>query len=270
MPVSKKARRHRRPLPSSVPARTPGAAGADRGRRPRPANRDARPFWERHATAIAGAVVLVGVVGLGAWVFVQSTRPAYACQSLLTPPPATPTPAATATPGASPTAGATPAPTPLLGFTVPDRGSAHGSGSDTITYLECPPASGTHDPVTARRGYYPPDSSIRPGAWIHSLEHGLVVVLYSCGGDGTGCPDGATLDALEAFAENAPQTDVARACGIKNKAIVARFDEMTTRFAALSWDRVMLDDTFDAPAFLAFYEQWVDRAPTSEAEGCDR
>jgi hypothetical protein len=58
-------------------------------------------------------------------------------------------------------------------------------------------------------------------------------------------------------------------CGIPNKLIVARFDEMSTRFAALGWNRAMLSDAFDPETFLTFYQQWVDNAPTEEARGCD-
>ena len=106
-------------------------------------------------------------------------------------------------------------------------------------------------------------------AWIHSLEHGLVVVLYGCGADGNACPDSATLAALRQLADDARQTEVAAQCGIKNKLIVARFDQISTRFAALGWDRAMLSDTFDPATFMTFYEQWVDNSPTEEARGCD-
>lgn len=97
----------------------------------------------------------------------------------------------------------------------------------------------------------------------------MIVALYSCGQDGSACPDQTTLDALKQFADDAPQTDVAAACGLPNKLIVARFDEMSTRFAAIGWDRVMLADTFERATFETFYTQWVDRSPTAEARGCD-
>jgi hypothetical protein len=97
----------------------------------------------------------------------------------------------------------------------------------------------------------------------------MIVVLYSCGPDGNACPDQATLDALRRFEDDAPQTAAAAACGIANKLIVARFDQMTTRFAAVGWDRAMLSDTFDPATFLTFYSQWVDNAPTAEALECD-
>ena len=268
--MSKKARSHRssRPAPPDRrppdPARGP-AAGERTGRRVHPVARDSRPFWKRNASALISALVLVGVVGFGAWVFLQATRPAYACQSLLTAPPATPTPAASSSPAATPTPAA---PTPQLGFPVADRGNKHGSGSDTLTFGECPPSSGTHDPQPATRGFHGPGDAVRPGAWLHSMEHGYVALLYSCGAGGTSCPDPETLDALRAFADNAPQSEVAGACGLRNKLVVARFDDMSAPFAALGWDRVLLNDTFDQDLFLSFYGQWVDNAPTSEAKEC--
>lgn len=150
-----------------------------------------------------------------------------------------------------------------------DRGRNHVAEGTTIQYAECPPTSGLHYGNPARHGYYAPNQNLPVGAWIHSLEHGMIVVLYSCGQDGKSCPDQATLDALKAFDESAPQTAVAAQCGIPNKLIVARFDQMSTKFAALGWDRAYLSDTFDQQTFLTFYNQWVDNSPTQEPNACD-
>jgi len=294
-------------------------------RRPRDQRRRAtqRTFLQRYGYQILSALVIAGVVALGAYIYFQASRPVYACASLLTPPPPTPSPIVTPTPAVtqspsptpspsaspspsptpspspspSPTAGESPAqtstptatptstptatptatpeptptpvPTPQLGFVVNDRGRNHIPEGQTIRYAECPPTSGPHYGSVARHGYYDPDENLPVGAWIHSLEHGMVVVLYGCGQDGNACPDPATRDALRHLAETAPQTEVAAQCGIPNKIIVARFDQMSMRFAALGWDRAMLSDTFDPATFLTFYEQWVDNSPTEEARGCD-
>ena len=45
--------------------------------------------------------------------------------------------------------------------------------------------------------------------------------------------------------------------------IVARFDDMKTRFAAMLWDRVLLLDTFDSAQILTFFQQFGD---TTEPE----
>jgi hypothetical protein len=172
-------------------------------------------------------------------------------------------------PTATPVPTPTPLPTAQVGFVTLDRGRTHVASGTVIEYAECPPASGQHYAVPAHRGFYAPDQKLPVGAWVHSLEHGMVVVLYSCGADGKSCPDSATLDALRQFSDNAPQTQIAQQCGIKNKLIVTRFDQMSTKFAAVGWDRVMLSDTFDQATFLTFYNQWVDNSPTAEAKGCD-
>lgn len=245
-----------------------------------------RPFLDRYGYRILSALVLLAVALAGVYIYLQASRPAFACTSLLTPPPATPTPVVTATPRPTPTPTPTPSPTlepsptpkpsptpeptPWLGFGVTDRGRNHVlPGGETIRYAECPPTSGPHSPSPAKRGYYGPDQNLPVGAWVHSLEHGLIVVLYSCGQDGDACPDQATRDALRQLADTAPQTDAAAVCQIRNKIIVARFDQMSTRFAALGWDRAMLSNEYDAGTFLTFYGQWVDNSPTDEARGCD-
>jgi len=150
-----------------------------------------------------------------------------------------------------------------------DRGRIHVPADQAIRYLECPPTSGPHHGNPARRGYYAPDQNLSVPAWVHSLEHGMIAVLYSCGETANSCPDQATREALRQLADTAPQTDVAAQCQIKNKIIVARFDQMSTRFAAVGWDRALLSDTFDPATFLTFYQQWVDNSPTDEARGCD-
>jgi Protein of unknown function (DUF3105) len=298
-------------------------------RRPRDQRRRApqRSFVQRYGYQILSGLVIAGVAALGAYIYLQASRPTYACSALLTVPAATPTPIVTptplitpkpsATPTASPSPAATPSPsptptpsptpspsptatesgspaasptesptpspvptatpeptptpvpTPQLGFVVTDRGRIHVPTGQTVQYAECPPTSGPHYAAPAKRGYYAPDQTLPVGAWIHSLEHGMIVVLYSCGPDGNACPDGNTQAALKTLADTAPQTDVAKQCGIKNKIIVTRFDKMSTRFAAVGWDRAMLSDTFDPATFLTFYQQWVDNSPTEEAKGCD-
>ena len=92
---------------------------------------------------------------------------------------------------------------------------------------------------------------------MHDLEHGYVVVAYSCA---NGCPSQAELDAMRQAMDNAPQSDTAKTCGEPNSMFVVRFDSMTSRFAYIAWDRVQLTDTFDAQAATTFMQQWQDQA----------
>lgn len=221
--------------------------------------------------AIVGGVILVAV-------FVQSsTRTAYACDSLLTPGPVAPEPTATPAldPPPSPGASIAPAPTQQLGFPVTDLGTEHERDTSVvIDYAYCPPASGPHWSIggeaPAPRDFYGPEESVEPQQWLHNLEHGFVMALYSCGPDGQSCPSEAELAALRVVYEDAPTTDGALACGVPNKVIVTRFDEMSSRFAYVSWDRELLTDTVDPQVGITFAEQWTDPPSAPERGGCFR
>ena len=120
-----------------------------------------------------------------------------------------------------------------------------------------------------RRAYYGPEGEQNPGQWIHNLEHGYVVGLYSCR---NGCPSGDELAQLQRFQNEAPKTEGADVCvpPVPNKVIVARFDQMSTRFALIAWDRALLTDTFDVEAAKTFAQQHVDspQAPERFSQQC--
>ena len=179
-------------------------------------------------------------------------------------------PSESASPSASPTP--VPQPTQLVGFPAADLGRLHIVDVGTkITYAYCPPASGSHYNVSgsgpiARLFYGPELGEQNPGGWVHDLEHGYVVVAYSCA---NGCPSQAELDAMKQAMDNAPESDNAKACGEPNRMFVVRFDSMSTRFAYIAWDRVELTNTFDAQAATTFMQQWQDQA-NPEQQACDR
>ncbi len=233
---------------------------------------------ERYRVLIIVGAVAVGLIALAA-VFMQSANAApYTCTTLMTPGPAAPAPAAPAAtvapgastapgaatvapgastapaasgaPGTTPAATPTPVPTPRLGFVAQDMGQGHVSESTSVTYAYCPPTSGQHfNSKTAPlpRRFYGPDDIVRPGNWLHNLEHGYAVILYK------GEPDAATLDQLRTIMDEAPGTSFStEQCGLPNKVLVVRFDDMTTPFAAVSWDHALLLPTFD-PQQLATY-----------------
>lgn len=209
------------------------------GRRP-PLTATSRLPWLRLAL-VAGAagvaVLLVAFVFLGA-----ATQRAYACESRLAPGAAGPD-----------------------GEATRELGNRHVVFGADLSYAYCPPASGDHfsergkGPIPVR--FYPPSSEASPGGWIHNLEHGYVVALYSCGDDGSACPGEAELEALRNFQANGPPTASAQACGIPSKVLTARFDSMSARFALLAWNRVALSPTFDRAAAVAFATRWIDQAP---------
>jgi hypothetical protein len=138
----------------------------------------------------------------------------------------------------------------------------------SVRYDYCPPASGRHynlgngEAPLARR-FYTPDIARPPQHWIHNLEHGYVVILYR------GEPEPEVLDELRRVMDEASASDWNLAnCGTSapNKVIVVRFDDMEpgVDFAAVSWDRALLQEQLDADELLAFAEQWQDGPATPE------
>jgi len=134
---------------------------------------------------------------------------------------------------------------PALGESVPDEGFEHvGVGTD-IQYQAHPPASGPHYPAPAPAGVY--DKGLSPGFWVHSLEHGYVVVVYK-----PPVSDAQLLQFREML-KDFPKTKFGNV-----KLVIAPYDLMLHPFAALAWDHRMWLDGFDRAKLLAFYRAYVD------------
>jgi hypothetical protein len=248
---------------------------------------DQRGFVDRYGGLLLLGFTIIGVAALLA-VFVQSsTKTTYACDSLLTPGPVEPAPIATpaaqasAGPTPAPGASATPEPTPVpaptqrLGFPVTDLGRSHvRDTNEVIDYAYCPPGSGPHWAIAGEapvpRDFYGPEEAVDPQQWIHNLEHGFVMLLYSCGDDGQSCPTDAEFAQLRTIYDDTPTTDDATVCGVPNKVLVARFDDIATRFAYIAWDRELLVDEVDPEQGIAFAEQWTNAPAAPERGLCFR
>ena len=156
---------------------------------------------------------------------------------------------------------------------MPDLGKFHvADPGATIRYDYCPPASGDHYNIAGvapmPAAIYPPATERAPGFWVHNLEHGYTVALYRCpsGQLGVGeCISQAEYNQLEQFFNQAPRPPVS-AC--PKKLVVARFDEMSSDFALLAWDRVLLLDEFDIDKAMTFTEQWTEHVAAPEATTC--
>ncbi|MEW5992249.1 MAG: DUF3105 domain-containing protein [Chloroflexota bacterium] len=176
---------------------------------------------------LVGAAAIVAVVAFVGLAFLSSsTAAAYNCEELLGAP-------AGASEGEA--------------FSTESLGSQHVTVGTRIRYGFCPPTSGSHYSAAGagplRPGFYGPGDAAGPGGWVHNLEHGYVVALYRCA-DGN-CPPEPELEALRTFAANGPPTQAAAACGYRSKVLVARFDDLSTPFALVAWDRALLLDAFD-------------------------
>ena len=204
-------------------------------------------FYERHRTALLGAIAAVVVVVVGGFLFFSLTAAPYSCTTITQP-----VPAGTALPNGSP------AP---LGQAQPDMGQFHVAIGSSQRYSYCPPASGPHynnagidGPIPAK--YYGPDDGTKPEGWIHNLEHGAIVILYNCSMGACTDANAATLQALAANFPNSP------ICGIRGgvlSPVIARFDSMAAPFAALVWDKVFYLNTLDTSQILEFYKTQGER-----------
>ncbi len=143
-----------------------------------------------------------------------------------------------------------------------------------MDYAYCPPDSGDHYIVAGRaplpRNFYDSNDDPTPEYWLHNLEHGWVVLLYKNDSTPGDAPSAAELSAMKAFYDSAPQsTYTPNSClTVPNKVIAVPFNDMTTRFALLAWDRALLTDTFDPQQALTFYTQWVDSPQAAEHGIC--
>ncbi len=227
--------------PATGGARGPGGTSRA-GRREHPRAYVRKSFYERYRSLILGLAVVATVVLVSAFVFTSAAAKSYSCSTLLQPAPA-------ASGG-------------RLGQPVDDLARQHLDVGEKARYTYCPPASGAHynqagqGPIRPR--YYGPDDPTTPQGWIHNLEHGGIVILYNCK---NGC-DGAALQELQSLAQNFPDSPVCHIPrGTNVSPVIARFDEMNAKFAALVWDRILFQDTLDTNQILEFYRTEAERNP---------
>lgn len=143
---------------------------------------------------------------------------------------------------------------PPPGRAVPDEGREHVAVGTPLDFKSNPPASGTHYPIWTRPGVY--TEAQDKGSWVHSLEHGYVVILYNCPND---CPE--ITSQLRQFYESAPRS---RKYGYQ-KLVIAPYREMSSRIAVVAWDHVDEMDTLDLDRLNRFYRAYMDKGPEDAA-----
>ena len=219
---------------STSPTGTPRA-----GRRATARHQTNEPAIQRFRTPILVLVVIALVGGVSLFVLTSATAPAYACTTVDT---------------------VRTAAADELGQVQADMGRGHTQSGDKVTFAVCPPASGKH---LNKNGFgplqpkvYGPDDQSLPNGWIHNLEHGGLVLLYSC--DKGACDD-ASLQKLRNLNAGFPASAI---CGLPAGTVgpvVARFEQMPTKYAALVWDRVLYLDNLDGTEVYDFYSRYGER-----------
>jgi len=125
-----------------------------------------------------------------------------------------------------------------------------------LTYATNPPSSGNHYAIWAAYGTY--DRVFPRGFWVHSLEHGAVVITYHC-------PEGCAAEIAEAqaFIDGLPAD-----CGPTSRRVILTPDpDLDVRFAASAWGFTLRANCFDRAAFSDFFTMHYDHAPESICGG---
>lgn len=134
---------------------------------------------------------------------------------------------------------------PLLGQQVPDEGFEHVAVGSQIHYKANPPASGPHYPFPAPAGVYP--NGLQTGFWVHSLEHGYIVLLYK---------PPVPPDRLAEFDRMVKEFPKSKYGNIK--LLIVSYPGMPHPYAVMAWDWRLEVDSFDRATVLRFYKEHVD------------
>jgi hypothetical protein len=131
--------------------------------------------------------------------------------------------------------------------------SPHVAECSAVAYGSVPPTSGPHYPYWAAFKTY--SAPIPAGYWVHSLEHGAVVILYNCP---NGCD--AELAALDAYLAAIP-ADPLCVPPLAHRYIVVPDPTLPFTFAAAAWGNGLTSSCFDLPALGAFISAHYAMAP---------
>lgn len=133
-----------------------------------------------------------------------------------------------------------------------DEGSTHQEEPFT-DYKTNPPTSGTHYPEPAADGVYEAGNSPDVNRWVHTLEHGRVIIQYKPGTSPERIAQLATLAG-----------EPVKGSPGYHMVLMENNSDMPYEVAALTWTRSLTcdeftDETFDA--IRVFRDEYVDQAP---------
>lgn len=126
--------------------------------------------------------------------------------------------------------------------------SSHVAACEPLTFVSNPPSSGDHyGQWAAFRTYTNP---VPRGFWVHSMEHGAVVIAYSC----TECEDevAAAQEVVNAAGVD-PACCTTESCEVGSSRVILVPDPLLgTRWAAASWGHTLTADCFEPEPFADF------------------
>lgn len=139
----------------------------------------------------------------------------------------------------------------IVAASPPDEGAGHVPDCHAVSYASNPPSSGSHYEHWAAHGVY--GAPLPRGFWVHNLEHGAVVLSYSCE---DGCPD--EVARAEQFVQDLPEDE---SCPGGRRVLLVPDPLLDVRWAASSWGHTLRAGCFDAEAFRRFYAEHYADAP---------
>lgn len=122
-------------------------------------------------------------------------------------------------------------------------GPTHVTACSEIDYVTNPPCLGPHYGSWAAFQNY--DAAIPRGFWVHSLEHGAVVISYAC----EDCED--EVAAAKAMIAELP-IDPLCSAPVERRVILTPDRRLDTRWAASAWGFTLTSDCFEPEVFSAF------------------
>lgn len=133
-----------------------------------------------------------------------------------------------------------PRPSNCVVESIPIEGFTHVAVGTDVTYTSNPPSSGNHYPVWSDYGVF--TETVPRGYWVHSLEHGAVVLLHR--------PDAGdeVIDALRAAHDAIPLDPKCT----HRRTVLTPDPLMPQPFAAVSWGWRLTCDVVDEQAILDF------------------
>jgi hypothetical protein len=141
--------------------------------------------------------------------------------------------------------------------TYPIESASHVPVCSAVTYGTNPPSSGHHYGLFPAFNTY--EHAIPRGFWVHSLEHGGVVITYSC----TECAS----EVAQADHLRRTQPIEAACCpggdceGATNRILLTPDPGMPTRWAASGWGFTLTADCFEAEVFESFASLYRGQGP---------
>jgi len=133
-------------------------------------------------------------------------------------------------------------------LSITDEGHQHIPAGAPLGNKHQPPSSGNHYATPVPPGTYP--TAQPAGNWVHSLEHGYIVVVYRCSGAECADLNSQAKTIMATLPKDAKYGEV--------KFVATPYQTMTPKIAVLAWDKEQDMDLMDQGLISAFYKQYID------------